>query len=265
MTSAAIILAYIAYAGAWSFHALHLSWARSQLRIAATGLLGIGFIAHSVFLFSSWVEDGYRTLALSAHADVGAISGDTIWAFMWRAPWATWPQRLAFVGWAVAFAYLSLENKFRIRALGLFVSTLLLALLSVIGFKEAAAIHGFWPYVRDGAELGSGVAALIAALSALPLLVDPTPSRDGFTHRGVMLTLSLLSLHLLCSLLASHYGNGEPWRWPHKEAPELVPWLIYCAAMYTRLSWGWQNRVTAAFALGGGVSLLLSFVWLHAM
>ena len=258
--SVALILAYLAYTASWLFHALHLSLVRSQLRILATATLGIGFIGHSVYLLASWVDAGYRALALTGED----WSRRAIWSFLWHAPWASWPQRMAWVAWAGVFGYLSLENKFRVRSLGLFVTTMALMLLSAIGLRSGATLRALWPYVSDGAELCAVVGALFAAASATALLLRPTVQRNILTHRLVIFSFALVTFHLACAVLAHHYSEGMPWQWPKSEAAEIFPWLVYGSAIYTRLQWGWAGRATAAFALSGGVALAGALTWLHA-
>jgi hypothetical protein len=258
--SIALILAYLAYAASWLFHALHLSLVRSQLRIIATATLGIGFIAHSVFLLASWVEAGYVALALTGED----WSAKAIWSFLWHAPWETWPQRMAWGAWAGVFGYLSLERKFRIRSLGLVVTTTALLLLSAIGLREGATLRALWPYVRDGAELCAVVGALFAAASAMALLIRPSVPRDILTHRLILFCFALVTFHLLCAMLTQRYGDGVFWQWPKRESAEIVPWAIYGAAMYTRLQWGWAGRATAVFGLAGGIALAVALTWLHA-
>ncbi len=187
---------------------------------------------------------------------------------------------LCFVLAAVA-AYLIVERKFHLGAVGIFVMPVVVAvscwLVSVDLTVEPVmpALRSYWLAVHvSSAVISYGSFAISFAVSLAYLLkdrkgadqhgrlVEALPSLkvlDAIAYKMVLIGLPFLTIMLVTGAVWAEYAWGTFWSWDPKETWALITWLVYAIYLHTRFLKGFKGRRAAWISVLGFLAVIFTF------
>jgi cytochrome c-type biogenesis protein CcsB len=251
----AVTLCYLAAtAGYLAFLLLQ----RRPLERTARWLLTAGFAGHTLVLAGAGLKAG--------HLPVNDLHGT-----------------LVVAGWTLAGAFLVLQRRYRLHALGVLAAPLVLTIMAAaarlpsVPAADKALFNNFWLVSHVAAIfLGEAALALACGIGILYLLQEhgiKTKSHGFFYRRLPSLGLldaagygciatgfALLTLGLVTGFAYAETVWGRFWQADPKEIWSLITWLIYAALLHQRLTVGWRGRRSALMAVAGFAALLFTFL-----
>ncbi len=247
-------------------------------------LLSLGHFARYVFQGKTWLASRALGLSLAGLA-VHGVSIVVIAVGQGMAPWANSLQNISFWCWAVVSISAAVSYRFRLKALGLFVLPLVIAMLFMamagpksssgygkhIGQALGAAVHVGLVFVAYAAF------AVAAVLGFMYVLQSRYLKNHGTGEVGTRLPpLSVLDrLNYLAILagelfLTAGLGLGMLWLFVLPEQPgsldpkiigSLIIWASYAALFVTRATSLLRGRKVAWLSMFGIVVIVLSFLF----
>lgn len=217
-----------------------------------------GFVCHSIFLITGFIETG--------HMQVHNLRAT-----------------LSFASWSTAVAFLSLRLfKINLKILGVYAAPLAACTYIVsTSFTEIPAqttdifnnawliVHVIFIFIGESAlalACGVGILYLIQenALKTKKrgFFFKRLPSLELLDSTGyscIMIGFSGFTIGLVAGLMYSklvwhHFASWDP-----KEIWSGISWLIYAALLHERIAVGWRGRRAAIMAIIGFAALLFTF------
>lgn len=246
------------YLAATVLHLVYLATQRPVIDTWGRRATWAGFGVHTLGLLVRFLEAGY-TPVTSLH------------------------ESLSFFAWCIVGVYLAVQLRYRVPALGGFVSpvALVFVLAAVSLGGEIAplnpALQSFWlPIHVILLFLGDGAFALAAAAAVMYLIQERQLKRkklsgwfnrlpsidvlDELNYRCLTIGFPLLTLGIITGSVWAQQAWGTYWSWDPKETWSLITWLLYAALLHGRLTVGWRGRRAAIWALVGFASVLFTFL-----
>ena len=207
-----------------------------------------------------------------------------------RVPWGNMYEFTMTGSLGVAIIYLALLRPFRLRWMGLFVTSFLVVVLMLANLtlqQEAGplvpALHSYWLVIHVGAAILATGAFSVGALAAFVFLLKERvagrsgprseallarfPATDALDRLSYRLHAVGFPLWTFAALIAgpiwAEYAWGSYWNWDPKEVWAFITWVIYAAYLHARATAGWKGRAAALLALVGFASLLFNFVGIN--
>ncbi len=193
-----------------------------------------------------------------------------------RGPWGNMYEfSIAFcVG--ILGAYLFLERRYPIRALG-FLPLGVALFLAGYAATLPATIEPLVPALHHAplltihvamAMIAYGVLAISFAAAVGYLVQGSTdrfgwlPSRavlDAVAYRSVIIGFPIFATMIVLGSYWASIAWGRYWGWDPKETSALVTWLIYAVYLHVRSQRGWAGRPAALILVLGFVAVLFTY------
>ena len=187
---------------------------------------------------------------------------------------------LCFV-FVAALAYVIIEKRFSIGAIGLFVMPILVVLgvwlvsIDLTIEPVMPALRSYWLAVHvSSAVISYGAFAVSFAVSIAYLLKDKTGEKadsrlaqslpslkvlDEITYKLIFIGLPFLTIMLVTGAVWAEYAWGAFWSWDPKETWALITWLAYAIYLHTRFMKGFKGRRAAWLSVLGFAAVIFTF------
>ena len=187
---------------------------------------------------------------------------------------------LCFV-FVAALAYVIMEKRFSIGAIGLFVMPILVVLgvwlvsIDLTIEPVMPALRSYWLAVHvSSAVISYGAFAVSFAVSIAYLLKDKTGEKadsrlaqslpslkvlNEITYKLIFIGLPFLTIMLVTGAVWAEYAWGAFWSWDPKETWALITWLVYAIYLHTRFMKGFKGRRAAWLSVLGFAAVIFTF------
>jgi len=229
----------------------------------ASGILVSGFVFHTISLVVRYFEAGYTPIT-NLH----------------EAP--------SFFAWAIVGVYIVFEFKYKITALGAFISPVasILILVSSAFSKEITplppVLKSSWlPVHVILALLGDAIFAVAFCAGIMYLIQEHQikskrigtfyyrlPSLkllDDINHHCLTIGFPLLTLGMITGSVWARHVWGSFWSWDAKQVWSLLTWILYAILLHGRINVGWRGRRAALLAILGFFAVMFSFLGINTM
>jgi len=207
-----------------------------------------------------------------------------------RVPWGNMYEFAVVGAFGVTVIYLLLLPKYKLRWLGLPVTSfaivvLMLAvlLLYVPAGPLVPALQSYWLVIHViAAATGAGAFAIGAMASLLFLVKERAERRGTVKTTGYIARLPeakaldrvAYRVHafgfpiwtfaaLVAGPIWAQYAWGRYWGWDPKEVWAFITWVVYAAYLHARATAGWKGKAAAVIALIGFGTVLFNFVGIN--
>jgi cytochrome c-type biogenesis protein CcsB len=222
---------------------------------------------------------GAAVLGLAAHTGAIAARGIAVG----RMPFTNLFESLSFSIWALVAIYLLMERRYRITALGAFVS--LVAFGTILGSSVlpknindslVPALKSHWSSIHVttslisyasfalafGAAIGYILQERMLKAKRITVLQKHLPSLDVMDHlayRMVAIGFPMLTLGVITGSLWAQTAWGSYWNWDPKETWSLITWLVYAAYLHVRIVQGWRGKWANRLLIAGFACILITY------
>lgn len=237
---------------------IHIITMRKDVEKTATATLFVGFLFQTVSIAIRWWHSGHTPL-VNLH------------------------ESLSFLAWCIVGAYLLIQMKYKIKALGAFVTPLALIAISASSFQPRdilplpPALKSYWLPIHATICIASyAFFAMAFALAVMYLIQERQikgkhlgavfkrlPSLESIdVMNGKCLTLGfpLLTMGIVTGSIWAEKAWGSYWSWDPKETWSLITWLFYAALIHQRLTVGWRGKRAAIMVIIAFAILIFTFL-----
>lgn len=187
---------------------------------------------------------------------------------------------LSFV-FAVVVAYVIVEKRFDLSAVGIFVMPVAAAISCWLVSVDLTiqpvmpALRSYWLSVHvSAAVIAYGSFAISFAVAIAYLLKDKAAANsqsrlnqelpalkvlDNISYKLIFVGLPFLTIMLVTGAVWAEYAWGSYWSWDPKETWALITWLVYAAYLHTRFLKGFQGRRAAWLSVLGFLAVIFTF------
>jgi len=255
----------------------------STLFLIAFILYGFSAALYFTFLFSEkivWAKTGYKIIFAGFMVHTAALIFRTMESG--HAPFTNMYESLSFLAWCGAFAYVSVEGKYKIRKAGPYFILIVIVLMALASSplmpKEAKplmpALQSYWLWLHVSVTLlGEAFFAMAFVTSIMYLIAESrktkglkpkkglTPERlDFISYRCVAVGFPLFTLGgLVFGMIWAYKAWGRYWGWDPKEVWSLITWFVFALYLHTRLVMGWKGKRSAVIAVIGFLAALFTY------
>ncbi|SES64201.1 cytochrome c-type biogenesis protein CcsB [Natronincola peptidivorans] len=212
-----------------------------------------------------------------------ALSSRTVMAS--RLPLANQYEFATSFAWGIAISFVGFEWKYRFKALGTFVTPIIL----LVGFYAALqtrdirplmpALQSNWITIHVSTAIFSYGAFAIACGISIMFLIRDRFQEDGFikeyipnfeildmiSYRAIALGFIMLTVVIISGAIWAEKAWGRYWQWDPKETWSFITWIIYAIYLHVRLSKGWKNKKAAWFAILGFIAILFTYIGVNTL
>jgi ABC-type uncharacterized transport system permease subunit len=192
-------------------------------------------------------------------------------------PFATAPEALVLVAWAIVFLYFIILLKFKIPAVG--ALEMPLAVICIL-LAASAARRDFGPEVLSSGWLKIHIVAIILSMAAFALAfccavfylvqnkllkskklrgmfrrLPPLELVDDMAHHLVAIGFPLLTLGIVTAIIGVQAGLLRAETSPLKIVFSLVTWAIYGLYLLSYGTFEWRGRRANYFLIAGAVAV----------
>jgi len=230
---------------------------RAAVARAATALLALGGVLHTVAIVVRWVAAG-------------------------RVPFANMYEYANIMAWMAVLSYLILAWRYNRPIVGVYVSPLIVVLIvsasllpNEVTAQLVPALQSYWlPIHVVLAALGEGAFLVATAVSVMYLVLArrrqgpgaattggvSLETLDEINYKAISIGYPLFTIGaLFAGAIWAYEAWGSFWSWDPKEVGALVIWLFYTLFLHARYNRGWRGRKAAWMSVIGFVMILLSF------
>lgn len=182
--------------------------------------------------------------------------------------------------WGICLCYLAFQWKFSFKALGAFVTPVIIVILGYASVQNKA-VRELMPALRSSwlalhvstAIIAYGSFGVSCAVSAMFLLrermsasefwqknVPDGKMLDLISYRAVSLGFLFLTMVLITGAIWAEQAWGSYWSWDPKETWALITWFIYSIYLHLRISRGWRGKSAAIFAVIGFICVVFTYI-----
>ena len=197
------------------------------------------------------------------------------WLASGRAPYSNQFEFAVSFAWGTVATYLYLEQRFRLKSLGVVVIAVAFAMLgyasllpnridpliSALQNNAMLTTHVAMAIVSYGAfacGFGAGVLYLVKRRADVAFL-PPPEVLDEIGHKAVMVGFPAQGLMLVLGAVWANVAWGSYWSWDPKETAALFTWLIYGVYLHVRSRHQWRGNAPAWFLVAGFGAVLFTF------
>ena len=187
--------------------------------------------------------------------------------------------------WGIALCYLVFQWKFSFRALGAFVTPVIIIIIGYAAM-QSKQVKELMPALQSGwlalhvstAIISYGSFGVSCAVSAMFLLrqrmahsefwqsnVPEGKKLDLISYRAVSLGFLFLTMVLITGAIWAEQAWGSYWSWDPKETWALITWFIYAIYLHLRISKGWQGKSAAIFSVVGFVCVIFTYIGVNTL
>lgn len=198
-------------------------------------------------------------------------------------PLTNMQESLSFFSLAVVAGFIFCERRYKVTALGSFVTP-----IALLMFGVSAAMHGevrplppvlqsnwFWihallAFISYAAfTIAAGVAVMYLIqryflktrhFSGLFQKLPSLDTMDEISYRCLAVGFPLLTVAIISGAIWSEKAMGSYWTWDPKQIWSLITWLIYAALLHGRLVIGWRGKRAAILSIAGFIVLWVTFL-----
>lgn len=223
-------------------------------------VLTIAFIAHTFALGVRWVNAG-------------------------RIPLSNQYEFATAFAWGIALCYLMFERKYKLLAMGTFVTPILFLIIGYAAMRDRTvrplmpALDSKWLAVHVSlAILSYGAFAVAAGISAMYLYRDKLDNDKFFAknladkdqldliaYRIIAFGYIFLSLVMITGAIWAESAWGRYWAWDPKETWSFITWIIYSIYLHLRRSRGWEGKRAAIFAIIGFICIIFTYIGVNTL
>lgn len=187
--------------------------------------------------------------------------------------------------WGICLCYLIFQWKFDFKALGTFVTPVIVVIIGYAAFQNKEvrelmpALRSSWLALHVSTAIISygsfGVSCAVSAMflmrekmSASPFWQKNVPDGkmlDIISYRAVSLGFLFLTMVLVTGAIWAEQAWGSYWSWDPKETWALITWFIYAIYLHLRISKGWQGRSAALFAVIGFICVIFTYIGVNTL
>ncbi|MCD6517809.1 MAG: c-type cytochrome biogenesis protein CcsB [Candidatus Aminicenantes bacterium] len=255
----------------------------SALFFCAFILYAVSAASLFVYLFSEkdkWARTGYQIIFAGFIIHTAALAARTLESG--HAPFTNMYESLSFLAWCGAFAYVSMEGKYKIRKAGPYFILIIIVLMALASSplmpKEVRplmpALQSYWLWLHVSVTLlGEAFFAMAFVTSILYLITkskksirskqkkDLTPERlDFISYKCIAVGFPLFTLGgLVFGMIWAYKAWGRYWGWDPKEVWSLITWFVFALYLHTRLVMGWKGKRSAITAIIGFLAALFTY------
>lgn len=182
--------------------------------------------------------------------------------------------------WGICLCYLIFQWRFDFKAMGTFVSPVILIIIGYAAFQNKE-VRELMPALRSNwlafhvstAIISYGSFGVSAAVSAMFLMREKMSSSefwqknvpegkklDMISYRAVSLGFLFLTMVLITGAIWAEQAWGSYWSWDPKETWALITWIIYAIYLHLRISRGWKGKSAAVFAVVGFICVIFTYI-----
>ena len=204
-----------------------------------------------------------------------------------RVPWGNMYEFSITGAMAFSGVYLFALIKYKLRWLGLPVSTAVLLTLGTavaVLYRPSAplvpALKSTWLIIHVSAAVISGGVFLLAnTIAATYLILDRMESRGGrnewakklpsleyldqLSYRLVAFVFPLWTFAVIAGAIWAESAWGRYWGWDPKETWAFITWIAYAAYLHARVTIGWRGRRAAWLCLFAGSTFLFNYIYVN--
>lgn len=244
----------------------YLAFRSERLGKIASGIAWFSLILHSIAILWRWRE--------SYQMGVG------------HAPLSNMYESLVFFSWCIAFIYLLLESRLKIRVLGAFAMPFAFIFVAYASLAPgvSARIDPLVPALQSNwlhahvitCFLGYSSFAISCGVSVVYLLKFGKKAKgqpegsflalfpsldflDTLVYKTILVGFPLLTIGIITGAAWADYAWGAYWSWDPKETWSLITWFIYAVFLHARVTRDWRGKRTAILSILGFVAVLFTY------
>jgi cytochrome c-type biogenesis protein CcsB len=232
---------------------------------AGTVLTVVVFVVNTAAIVLRWVE--------SYQLGIG------------HAPFSNLYESLIFFAWTIAFIYLWIEFKTRLKTIGAFTLPFAFLTMAYASFSPdmntriqpllpalksnwliAHVITCFLGYAAFAVSCGLAIMFLLRGSGNNDRRADvgrsifpPQAVLDELVYQTVLVGFLLLTAGIATGSIWAHSAWGAYWSWDPKETWSLITWLVYAALLHARMMKGWHGKRIAWFSIVGFACVLFTY------
>ena len=204
-----------------------------------------------------------------------------------RAPWGNMYEFALVVSLAVTAAFLVFLRKEPIRALGVWITSIVLLTLGLgvtVLYTSAGALvpvlNSYWLVIHVAAAMTAGGVFTLGAVTTLLYLVKLRAERrqpagvsagryvgqlpsaatlNRIGHTAHLFAFPIWTFAVIAGAIWAENSWGRYWGWDPKETWAFVTWVLYAAYLHAEATAGWRGKKAAWFALLGFVAFVFNF------
>lgn len=241
------------------------------------------FIALFVNKTENWGIRGRNVLTAALLAHTLALG--VRWVNAGRIPLSNQYEFATAFAWGIALCYLIFERKYKLLAMGTFVTPILFLIIGYAAMRDRTvrplmpALDSKWLAVHVSlAILSYGAFAVAAGISAMYLMRDKFSSDsflsksmadkdqlDLIAYRIIAFGYIFLSLVMITGAIWAESAWGRYWAWDPKETWSFITWIIYSIYLHLRRSRGWEGKRAAIFAILGFICVVFTYIGVNTL
>ena len=241
------------------------------------------FIALFVNKTENWGIRGRNVLTAAFLAHTLALG--VRWVNAGRIPLSNQYEFATAFAWGIALFYLIFERKYKLLAMGTFVTPILFLIIGYAAMRDRTvrplmpALDSKWLAVHVSlAILSYGAFAVAAGISAMYLMRDKFSSDsflsksmadkdqlDLIAYRIIAFGYIFLSLVMITGAIWAESAWGRYWAWDPKETWSFITWIIYSIYLHLRRSRGWEGKRAAIFAILGFLCVVFTYIGVNTL
>lgn len=245
-----LFLLFATYATATLGYLLHIVWRKPVIAKTALALITVGVFLQTALLAYRWWVAGYL-------------------------PVTNLFATLFFFSWALATIYLYFEVRYHIRATGLFVMLLNLALLGGALPRDTAIsslipaldtplfslhiIFSFLGYAFFAMAFSIGALYLCQTRLKSSLLPELTTLRR-INEEAIFLGFGLFTICMVAGSIWAHIAWGHWFSWNIKSIWSVLVWIFYAGMCHAKFIRRWQGSIYAGLSIVGFCVVLFTYL-----
>jgi cytochrome c-type biogenesis protein CcsB len=197
-----------------------------------------------------------------------------------HAPLSNLYESLVFFSWTILIIYLFVEQKYKNRTIGAFVTPLAFFAMAYASLHNnsiqplipalksnwliAHVITCFIGYAAFAIAFGTSGMYLIKKrdTEGKSLLLKRFPKEniiDELTYQMIMLGFLFLSIGIITGAVWANSAWGRYWGWDPKETWSLITWFIYATLLHAKMMRGWHGKRIAYLSIAGFAAVLFTY------
>lgn len=252
MESTLFGISFVLYLIAAVLHIVYFVLEKKIARVSALSVTAAGFVLQTGALVVRTIESGH-------------------------APFANLFESLVFFSWTIILIYFFIEYKYKLKALGVFVTPLAFLSMGYASLLPKAyreieplvpALQSRWLEIHViTCFLGYAAFAIAFTIGIMYLLkdrfkIEKLPAMDlldDVSYKSITFGFSFLALGIITGAIWANYAWGSYWSWDPKETWALVTWFIYAGYLHARRTAGWRGKKCVYLNVIGFIAVLFTY------